>query len=125
MDVTVETTPVQILTEAPLDVTGEGRATGALTDAEVESLVVAGLSRLPLAGQRVLLIVPDRTRTIPLPLFFKIIMRHMLPRARAVDVIVALGTHPPLSQAAMLEHLGLTAETYAADFSEVRLMNHA
>src|SRR5437899_102178 len=107
-----------------MDVVGRGQAIGVLSEAEVESIIAAGLGRLPLEGQRVLVIVPDRTRSIPLPMFFRLIMRQLLPRARAADVLVALGTHPPMSPEALLQHVGLTPETHAAEYPGVRLLNH-
>ena len=108
-----------------MDTIGRGQAVGVLSEAEVESIIAAGLGRLPLDGQRVLLIVPDHTRSIPLPMFFRLIMRQLLPRVRAADVLVALGTHPPMSQEALLRHVGLTPETKAAEYPNVRLLNHA
>jgi nickel-dependent lactate racemase len=108
-----------------MDVVGRGQTTGVLAETEVESIVAEGLARLPIAGQRVLVIVPDGTRSIPLPLFFRAIMRQLRPAARAADVLVALGTHPPMSRAALLRHVGLTEESYAADYADVKLLNHA
>ena len=67
-----------------------------LTEEEIERIVVEGLEKLPLEGKRVLVIVPDPTRTMPLPMFFRLLTRHLQPRVKNVDFLVALGTHPPL-----------------------------
>jgi nickel-dependent lactate racemase len=96
-----------------------------LTDSRIESIIVHGLESLPLADKRVLVIIPDQTRTMPLPLFFRLLTRHLLPRVRAVDFLVALGTHPPLSEAALLRLVGLTPEEKTATYATVRLLNHA
>jgi len=108
-----------------MDVIGRGLAQGVLSAAEIESIVAQGLAPLGLAGRRVLVIVPDGTRSIPLPLFFRVLMGQLRPQAAAVDVLVALGTHPPMSRAALLAHVGLTEETYAAQYADVKLINHA
>jgi nickel-dependent lactate racemase len=108
-----------------MEAIGDGKTTGVLTEVELEAQVAAGLERLPIAGKRVLLIVPDGTRSIPLPLFFRIIMNRLRPRARAVDVLVALGTHPPMSREALLRHVGVTEDTLAAQYAGVKLINHA
>jgi nickel-dependent lactate racemase len=108
-----------------MDVIGRGVSVGVLPETEVESIVAEGLARLPIAGQRVLVIVPDGTRSIPLPLFFRAIMRQLRPQARAADVLVALGTHPLMSREALLAHVGLTEERYAAEYADVKLINHA
>jgi nickel-dependent lactate racemase len=109
----------------PAGLAGLGRRDQVLTEAEIAALIERGLSALPLDGRRVLVIVPDHTRTLPLPLLFRLLMAHLLPRARAADVLVALGTHPPLSEAALLRLVGLSAEAKARDYPAVRLMNHA
>jgi nickel-dependent lactate racemase len=108
-----------------MDVIGRGLAQGLLSETEVESIVAEGLAQLLIAGRRVLVIVPDGTRSIPLPLFFRVLMAQLRPRAAAADVLVALGTHPPMSRPALLAHVGLTEETYAAQYADVKLINHA
>lgn len=96
-----------------------------LSDSEIEAIVADGLSSLPLNDQRVLVIVPDHTRTLPLPLFFRLIVKHLRMRVKQVDFLVALGTHPPLSAERLLQLVGLTAEEKAAHYAEVQLLNHA
>ena len=67
-------------------------------------------SRLPVedfAGRRVLVVVPDSTRTAPLPLLFGALHRKIGPVAAAVDVIVALGTHPAMEPSAIATMLGI------------------
>ncbi|CAG0933748.1 Lactate racemase [Thermoflexales bacterium] len=96
-----------------------------LTEQEIETIIADGLNGLALNDQRVLVIIPDATRTMPLPLFFPTIVQHLRPRVKAVDFLVALGTHPPLSAEALLKLVGLTAEEKAAQYAEVQLLNHA
>ncbi len=96
-----------------------------LSNSEIESIAARGLDSLPLAGKRVLVIIPDHTRTMPLPLFFRILTRQLLPHVRALDFLVALGTHPPLSEAALLRLVGITAEEKATQYANVHLLNHA
>ncbi len=108
-----------------MDGNGRGLADGVLSETEVASIVAEGLAKLSIAGRRVLVIVPDGTRSIPLPLFFRVLMGQLRPQAAAADVLVALGTHPPMSREALLAHVGLTEETYAAQYADVKLINHA
>jgi len=51
------------------------------------------------AGKRVLTIIPDGTRTMPMPLMFRLLQAEIGPRAAACDYLVALGTHPLMSEA--------------------------
>ena len=47
------------------------------------------------------MIVPDATRTAPLPLLFDALHTHLRPAVSRLDVLVALGTHPPMSDSQM------------------------
>jgi nickel-dependent lactate racemase len=104
---------------------GRSAAQGALSDSEVEKTLVEGLAALPYDGKRVLVLVPDGTRTFPMPLYFRLLTRHLLPRVKAVDFLVALGTHPAMSEAALLKLFGVSAEEKATTYQNVRLLNHA
>ncbi len=79
-----------------MSVVGKGVVTGYLEPDEVASLAREGLERLPLDGVRVLVVIPDGTRTMPMPLMFDTLERELLPRVAALDFVVALGTHAPM-----------------------------
>jgi lactate racemase len=96
-----------------------------LSEQQIEEIIADHLNSLALTNQRVLVIIPDATRTMPLPLFFRLIIRHLRQRVKAVDFLVALGTHPPMSEEALLHLVGLTAQEKAAHYHDVRLLNHA
>ena len=81
------------------EVTGAGRLEGYLTPDEVASLVRDGLRRFPVDNRRVLVIIPDGTRTMPMPFMFAAIERELGPRVAAMDYLVALGTHVPMTDA--------------------------
>jgi len=95
-----------------------------LTDDQITQTVTTSLESLNLSGKRVLVIVPDQTRTMPLPLFFRAITDALLGKASAVDFIVALGTHPAMSEPELLKLMGLTAQEKATTYKDVRLINH-
>jgi nickel-dependent lactate racemase len=96
-----------------------------LTDSEIEGVVARSLAGLDLAGKRVLVLVPDQTRTMDMPLFFRSIAGELLGRVAKLDFMIALGTHPPLEEAAMEQLFGLSAEQRAGLYGEVGLLNHA
>jgi nickel-dependent lactate racemase len=96
-----------------------------LSASEVEARVVAGLEGLPLTGRRVLVLIPDRTRTMPTGLFFRLLVRHLGPRVRRLRFLVALGTHPPLSDEGIDLLLGMAAGERARDYPDVEVLNHA
>jgi nickel-dependent lactate racemase len=96
-----------------------------LSEADIEAVIATSVDRLGLAGKRVLVIIPDGTRTMPLPLFFRLLGKHLLPRAAALDYLVGLGTHPPMPEEALLQLVGLTRAEKEAHYPRVRLLNHA
>jgi nickel-dependent lactate racemase len=108
-----------------MSVIGTGTPDHFLTEDQVEAIIVQGLESLPLTGKRVVVIIPDGTRTMPMPLFFRLLTGHLLGKVKQLDFLVALGTHPPMSQEALLRLVGITAEEKAARYAGVNLYNHA
>jgi len=105
-------------------VIGKGYETGRLSEAEVRELAAKGLGQLELAGKRVLVIIPDSTRSCPLPMFFRLLCELIRPRAKKLDFLIALGTHPPMPEDKINALLGLTPEERAAKYADVRVFNH-
>jgi nickel-dependent lactate racemase len=88
------------------EVVGRGVETGLLPVDEVRAIAREGLARLPLGGRRVLVLIPDGTRTMPMPLLFDVLDQEVGPRAAALDFLVALGTHAPMSDAQLSALVG-------------------
>ena len=75
-------------------------------------------------GQSVLVLIPDHTRSLPLPFLFRALVEILQP-ARRLDFMVALGTHPPLSQQKFQALLGIDPEERSTKYAHVGLLNHA
>jgi nickel-dependent lactate racemase len=103
-------------------VIGNGVVTGYLAPEEVAGIVRAGLAPMPLDGRRVLVLIPDGTRTMPMPLMFETLERELRPRVAALDYLVALGTHTPMDDARLSTHLGRPVVDGRAGRS--RIFNH-
>ena len=92
----------------------------------IERVCAQALDGWDVDGERVLVLVPDGTRTCPLAELFGAVHRRLADRVAGIDVLIALGTHRPMADDAMRRHLGLgDAATMAHDFPKVRLHNHA
>jgi nickel-dependent lactate racemase len=74
--------------------------------------------------KKVLLIVPDGTRTAPLGLLFRLLHQQIGGVAKAFDVLIALGTHQPMSSGAILQRLEITEAERNGTYRTVRLFNH-
>src|SRR5947209_8144263 len=135
-------------------VLGKGSTTATLTtediqqmlaSADAELLVGAGLDP---AHKRVLVIIPDGTRTAPIPLMFRLLYEQFEQRVAQLDYLIALGTHQPMLPEAIdhlvgvravprsseegytiktpsIDHLvGVTAVERAKRYPNVRIFNH-
>jgi nickel-dependent lactate racemase len=89
----------------------------------------------PFANLRILVLIPDHTRSLPLPFLFRALVAS-LHSAKQLDFMVSLGTHPPLSEARLNQLVGMTtAERHTlaagrgfdgrnAGYPAIHLLNH-
>jgi lactate racemase len=85
---------------------GRGNPSGFLTEDETRGLVREALAAADYDARRVLVLIPDGTRTMPLPMMFRLFQECLAPRAAVLDYLVALGTHPPLSDSQLGKLIG-------------------
>lgn len=96
---------------------------GLLTHDEVMEILTKGLGGR-FAGQKVLVLIPDHTRSLPLPELFRIVVE-VLHDAGELNFMVALGTHPGYTEEGLNHLVGITAEERATTFRHIGLLNHA
>jgi lactate racemase len=77
-----------------------------LSHDEVRHFVAEAASQLSIQDERVLIIIPDGTRTMPMPMMFDILQAEVGAQAAACDYLVALGTHPAMTEAQLTQLLG-------------------
>ncbi len=95
-----------------------------LTDNEVRHWIIQNVPIADVAGKRLLLIVPDSTRTAPLPLLWDALFQHLKPHVAALDVLIALGTHPPMSEVQISKLLGIKDIERMRLFFQTQFFNH-
>jgi nickel-dependent lactate racemase len=101
---------------------GKALASGFLPDNEIESIVADGLAAMQLDGCRVLVLMPDGTRTMPMPLLFSILGTQLAGRVRQLDYLVATGTHLSMTDAQLTKHVG--REVTGGICGTSRIFNH-
>jgi nickel-dependent lactate racemase len=101
---------------------GKGTDQGYLSKYEIRKIVQDGLNSLAVDGRRVLVIIPDTTRTMPMPLMFDLLNEVLQCRVRKLDYLVALGTHPPLGDAQMSSLVG--KPVINGMVGDIRVHNH-
>jgi nickel-dependent lactate racemase len=103
---------------------GQGSTTETLNAGDVQALLGQGLEPLVLDGKRVLVIIPDGTRTAPIPLLFRLLYEQIGRRVARLDYLIALGTHPPMDEEAITHLVGVSAAERAARYPNVTVFNH-
>jgi lactate racemase len=93
-----------------------------LNEQEISETLHCGLDG-QFARQKVLVLIPDHTRTLPLPMLFHLLVE-ILHDARQVDFMVASGTHPAWSEESLYQSLGVSAEERATTYRRIGLTNH-
>jgi nickel-dependent lactate racemase len=101
---------------------GNGFTDRYLTDDETGALIGESLDTLPLDGKRTLMIIPDGTRSMPMPLMFNQFERFLGKRVKSLDYLVALGTHQPMSDGKLSKLVGRTVVNGQAGASHI--FNH-
>jgi len=101
---------------------GKGFIDQYLTDDETGAIVDESLRTLPLDGKRVLIIIPDGTRSMPMPLMFNLFERFLSKRVQLLDYLVALGTHQPMNDKKLSKLVGRTVVNGLAGASHI--FNH-
>ena len=103
---------------------GEGYTDRYLSEDEVRKILFKGLGQARIDGERVVVIIPDSTRTAPIPLMFRLFTELLRGRAAKLDFLVALGTHPLMSEDALNRLVGITAEERMTTYKAVGIYNH-
>lgn len=95
-----------------------------LSPQQVRDIAAPFLESLQLSGKKVLLVVPDATRTAPVGLLFATIFDQIGAQVEKLDVMIALGTHAPMSETQIQARLEIDAQTRATKYAQVDFYNH-
>jgi nickel-dependent lactate racemase len=105
----------------PTRVIAEPGAT--VPDSEVRHALAGGLGTAT-RGERIVVLIPDHTRTMPLAPLVRIVL-DLLDDAASVTFVIALGTHPPLSEDRISGLVGVSTADRRRLSPRVRFLNHA
>ena len=92
---------------------------------EIRAFVHDQLAAAHLDGRSVCVLVPDGSRSCPVPLLMSAIHEALHGRVSQLTVLVALGTHAAMSEQALAAHLGYDAGALAARYPSMTVLNHA
>jgi lactate racemase len=103
---------------------GYGFKNQTLTVSDVQHILTDTFTDMRLDGKRVLVIIPDGTRTAPLPMMFRLLYEQLGQRVAQLDYLIALGTHQPMSDEAIEQLVGVSSDERAAQYPHVQIFNH-
>src|SRR3954451_3123338 len=101
-----------------------GDASTVLDDGAVSAFIAEQLAAHPFDGRSVCVLVPDHTRTCPLPVLMQAVHTALHGRVTRLTVVVALGTHAPMTEEALAAHLGYAPGRPADTFPGTTVVNH-
>ena len=96
-----------------------------LTAEQARDVVARAMPEEDFRDRRVLLIVPDGTRTAPVGTMFKSIHDQIGGTVASLDVMIALGTHQAMSEEAIEQRLEIAHEERTGLYASVQFFNHA
>jgi nickel-dependent lactate racemase len=103
-------------------VIGSGQSDRLLSASEVRGIVERSIATFDSHWRRILVVIPDGTRTMPLPTMVDLLDEALGRRIDALDYLVALGTHRPMTDEELGRLLGRTVVGGQAGSS--RVFNH-
>jgi lactate racemase len=101
-----------------------GGPDASLGEEEVTRFIQDRLAGADLDGRSVCLVVPDGTRSCPLPLVLGAIHGSLVGRVTRLTVLIALGTHAAMDQVHLARHLGYAEGELAATYPGMTVVNH-
>ena len=101
-----------------------GDATTVLDEDQVTGFVQEQLTAHPFDGRSVCVLVPDATRTCPLPLLMRAVHGALHRRVSRLTVLIALGTHAPMGEEALAAHLGYAPGRLEETYPGTTVANH-
>ena len=105
-------------------VIGSGSTTEFLSEQRVVEYCSEAFDKHKLADKRILAIIPDHTRSAPIDIMFRVVYKILANRVKALDFIIALGTHPPMSDEAINQRVGITQEERTTKYQKANFFNH-
>jgi nickel-dependent lactate racemase len=103
---------------------GAGGKGMVLGEAAIRDLCATEIARWKVRGKRVLAVVPDGTRTAPMGTMLRVLHELVGPEAARFDVLIALGTHPPMSEDAINARFALSPHERSHIYGSMRFLNH-
>ena len=105
-------------------VIGKGYEDGFLSETGAREIIESGVSQIDVKDKKVLVLLPDSTRSGPVGFFFRQFCDIIGRSAKTLDFLIALGTHPIMKEEKILEYLKISPEERDSKYGRFRIFNH-
>ncbi len=95
-----------------------------LTEDEFSSLLEEALNEENFENKRILAIIPDGTRSGPTGLLFRTILQSLYGKAKKIDFMIALGTHPVMDSECLEKLIGMSCEKLQSKYPATSVYQH-
>ena len=95
-----------------------------LSEKKIYEICAEAFDSKNLTTKKILAIIPDNSRTGPIDVMFRMVYKLLAERVSSLDFLIALGTHPPLSDENINRRIGITQEERIIKHSKARFFNH-
>ena len=95
-----------------------------LADADLDAFLARNLAGVDFDGKNVVLVVPDATRSCPLPLLVKTVHTHLIDRVASLTAVIALGTHSYMEPDEIDRWFGVEPGGLDAEYPGLVVVNH-
>ena len=103
---------------------GSGSTDQFLSEIKVRDICREAFAQKRIDGKKLLFILPDHTRTAPIDMMFRILYGVLADRVDLLDFLIALGTHPPMSDEMINRRVGISQNDRAEKYPKARFFNH-
>jgi lactate racemase len=94
-------------------------------DTDLHTILSKAIDSFDVDGKRILVIIPDGTRTAPVPKMFLKFQELIYKRANTLDYLIALGTHQPMEEEAISRLVGMPANERFTRYPGTRIYSHS
>ncbi|MFH1022340.1 MAG: lactate racemase domain-containing protein, partial [Planctomycetota bacterium] len=95
-----------------------------LSEEKVKEIIEAGTPARLYENKRVLVLTPDGTRSCPLPMMVRLLAEVIGAKAARLDFMVALGTHPIMTDEEILDLYGISPQCRQEPFGRSAFSCH-
>ena len=91
---------------------------GCVGNAEAKDAVEKFFAENDYSDKRVVMVLPDNTRSGPVGDIFKMIFDSIGKKVKALDILIALGTHQPMTEEQICTRLNITPEQHKNEYDD-------